>query len=160
MLRFTEIRALQGFTGGILIPMAFTYLLTHLPPAKQPIGLALFGVTATFAPSIGSTLGGWLTDNYTWQYVFYLNLVPGLLLLAAVWYAIEPEPMQLRLLKQGDWGGVVSMAIGLGSLQVVLEEGSRKDWFNSRLIVNLAVMAVIFLTIFLIIQFTRKRHEN
>ena len=150
-------RALQGFTGGILIPMAFTYLLTHLPPAKQPIGLALFGLTATFAPSIGPTLGGWLTDNYSWQYVFYLNLVPGLLLLAAVWYAIEPEPLQLGLLKNGDWGGIVSMAIGLGSLVVVLEEGNRKDWFGSSLIVNLTAIAGIFLTIFLIIQFTRKR---
>ena len=150
-------RVLQGFTGGVLIPMAFTYLLTHLPPDKQPIGLALFGVTATFAPSIGPTLGGWLTENYSWQYVFYLNIVPGLLLLAAVWYAIEPEPLQLGLLKQGDWGGIVAMAIGLGSLQIVLEEGSRKDWFNSSLIVNLTVIAGIFLTIFLIIQFTRKR---
>ncbi|MGQ9873440.1 MDR family MFS transporter [Leptodesmis sp.] len=150
-------RALQGFTGGILIPMAFTVLLTTLPPAKQPIGMALFAITATFAPSIGPTFGGWLTENFSWHYVFYINLIPGLLLLAAVWYAIEPKPMQLHLLKEGDWGGIIAMAIGLGSLQIVLEEGSRKDWFGSVLIVRLTAIAVIFLAIFFWIELTRKK---
>ncbi|MGC8711806.1 MAG: MDR family MFS transporter [Leptodesmis sp.] len=150
-------RALQGFTGGILIPMAFTVLLTTLPPAKQPIGMALFAITATFAPSIGPTFGGWLTENFSWHYVFYINLIPGLLLLAAVWYAIEPKPMQLHLLKEGDWGGIIAMAIGLGSLQIVLEEGSRKDWFGSALIVRLTAIAVIFLAIFFWIELTRKK---
>ncbi|MFB2919095.1 MULTISPECIES: MDR family MFS transporter [Aerosakkonema] len=150
-------RALQGLTGGVLIPMSFTYILTNLPPAKQTIGLAMFAITATFAPSIGPTLGGWLTENYSWQYVFYLNLLPGLLLLSAVWYAVEPQPIQLHLLKDGDWGGIIAMAIGLGSLQVVLEEGSRKDWFSSDLIVRLTVIAMIFLAIFFWIEFTRKK---
>ncbi len=63
-------RACQGFTGGVLIPMAFTVLLTRLPPSKVPIGMALFAITATFAPSIGPTFGGWLTENYSWHYVF------------------------------------------------------------------------------------------
>lgn len=150
-------RALQGFTGGILIPMAFTVVLTMLPPAKQPVGLAMFAVTATFAPSIGPTLGGWLTENFSWHYIFYLNLFPGLLLLAAVWYAIPSQPMQLGLLKQGDWWGIISMAIGLGSLQVVLEEGSRKDWFSSPLVVRLAIAAAICLAVFFWIELTRKR---
>ena len=150
-------RAFQGFTGGILIPMAFTYVLKNLPPSKQPVGLAMFAVTATFAPSIGPTLGGWLTNNYGWEYVFYLNVVPGVLLISAVWYAVKKEPMQLGLLKQGDWGGIAAMAIGLGCLQVVLEEGSRKDWFGSDLIVRLTAIAAIFLSIFFWIEFTRKR---
>jgi DHA2 family multidrug resistance protein len=150
-------RACQGFTGGILIPMSFTVLLTTLPPSKQPIGMALFGITATFAPSIGPTFGGWLTENFSWHYVFYINLIPGLMLLAAVWYAIDPRPMQLNLLKQGDWGGIIAMAIGLGSLQVVLEEGSRKDWFSSDLILRLSILAVIFLSLFFTIELTRKR---
>ncbi len=150
-------RACQGFTGGILIPMSFTVLLTTLPPSKQPIGMALFGITATFAPSIGPTFGGWLTENFSWHYVFYINLIPGLMLVAAVWYAIDPKPMQLNLLKQGDWGGIIAMAIGLGSLQVVLEEGSRKDWFGSDLILQLAMLAGVFLTIFFAIELIRKR---
>lgn len=150
-------RALQGFTGGVLIPMAFAVLLTTLPPSKQPVGMALFAITATFAPSIGPTFGGWLTENYSWHYVFYLNLVPGLMLLGAVWYAIDAKPMQLHLLKQGDWFGIGAMILGLSSLQVVLEEGSRKDWFGSGMIVRLTAIAVIFLSIFFWIELTRKQ---
>ncbi|WP_449420352.1 DHA2 family efflux MFS transporter permease subunit [Phormidium nigroviride] len=150
-------RALQGFTGGVLIPMAFTFLLTNLPPSKVPVGMAMFAITATFAPSIGPTIGGWLTENYGWEYVFYLNLIPGMLLLAAVWYAVDPQPLQIEQLKQGDWWGIISMAIGLGSLQVVLEEGSRKDWFSSDLIVRLSIISVIFLSLFFWIELTRKR---
>lgn len=149
-------RALQGFTGGTLIPSAFTLVLKKLPPRRQPIGLAIFAVTATFAPSIGPTLGGWLTENYGWEYIFYLNLIPGLLLLAGVWYGIEAEPRQLQLLRQGDWGGIIAMAIGLGSLQIVLEEGSRKDWFDSQLIVRLTAIATIFLILFFWIELKRK----
>ena len=150
-------RALQGFTGGVLIPMSFTIVLTMLPPAKQPIGMALFAITATFAPSIGPTLGGWLTDNFGWEYDFYLNIVPGLMLLATVWYTIDPKPLQLNLLKQGDWLGIISMAIGLSSIEVVLEEGNRKDWFGSAMIRQLAITGVIFISIILWVELTRKR---
>ena len=150
-------RAFQGATGGILIPMAFTNMLLSLPPSKQPVGLALFGITATFAPSIGPTLGGWLTNNLSWHYIFYLNVIPGLILIAGVWYGIKQQPAKPELLKQGDWWGILSMAIGLASLQVVLEEGSRKDWFNSSLIVYLGIIAVIFLSIFFWIELTRKQ---
>ncbi|MBD2595433.1 DHA2 family efflux MFS transporter permease subunit [Nostoc spongiaeforme FACHB-130] len=150
-------RALQGFTGGVLIPSSLTVVLTTLPPAKQSIGLAAFAITAVFAPSIGPTLGGWLTENYSWEYSFYINVFPGALMLAGVWYGIKQVPPQIQLLKQGDWWGIFSMAIGLGSLQVVLEEGSRKDWFGSPLIVRLSIIAAIFLTLFFFIELTRKQ---
>jgi MFS transporter, DHA2 family, multidrug resistance protein len=149
-------RALQGFTGGVLIPMAFTIILTSLPPAKQPIGLAAFSVTAVFAPSIGPTIGGWLTENYGWEYIFYLNVVPGLLLIAGVWYGIASKPAQPELLRHGDWWGIGSMAIGLGAIQVVLEEGSRKDWFSSVLITRLAIVGAIFFSLFLWIELTSR----
>ncbi len=150
-------RAAQGFTGGVLIPIGFTVILTTLPVSKQPIGLALFGITATFAPSIGPTIGGWLTDNLSWQYIFYLNLVPGAFLLLGVWYALPKRPMQLNMLKNGDWTGIAAMAIGLGSLEVVLEEGNRKDWFGSELIMQLAIVAAIALSLFLYVEFTRRQ---
>lgn len=149
-------RALQGLTGGVLIPMALTTILTRLPPSKQPIGMALFSITAIFAPSIGPTLGGWLTNNYGWEYIFYLNVIPGLLLITAVWYAIEAEPLQTHLLRNGDWIGIFSMLIGLGSLQIVLEEGSRKDWFSSQFIVNLSLLAAIFISLFLWMELTQR----
>jgi MFS transporter, DHA2 family, multidrug resistance protein len=150
-------RGLQGFTGGILIPMALTIVLMTLPPAKQPIGMAMFAITATFAPSIGPTLGGWLTDNLGWQYNFYLNIIPGILMLSAIAYAIPAKPMQLNLLKGGDWWGIFAMAVGLASLEVVLEEGNRKDWFSSQEITQLAVIAFAFLSAFLWIELTRRR---
>jgi MFS transporter, DHA2 family, multidrug resistance protein len=150
-------RALQGCTGGVLIPTAMTIVLTSLPASKQSIGLAAFGFSAVFAPSIGPTLGGWLTENFGWEYNFYINLIPGVLMLAGVWYGIKQENPQISLLKQGDWWGIIAMAIGLGSLQVVLEEGSRKDWFGSALIVRLTAIAVIFLAIFFFIELTRKQ---
>ncbi len=150
-------RAGQGLTGGVLIPMGFTVILTTLPLAKQPIGLALFGLTATLAPSLGPTVGGWLTDSYGWQYIFFLNLIPGLLLIAGVWYAMPQRPMQLPLLKQGDWTGIGSMAIGLAALEFFLEEGNRKDWLGSSEIQQAAIAAAIFLPIFMVIQFTKRR---
>ncbi|MEH2364795.1 MDR family MFS transporter [Nostoc sp.] len=148
-------RVLQGFTGGVLIPMGFTTVLLKLPPAKQPIGFTGFMVAATFGPAIGPTIGGWLTENYGWQYIFYVNWFPGLLLASAVWYGLEPQPLQLQLLRRGDWWGILTMAIGLACLEVVLEEGNRKDWFESDLITHLAILAAISLTIFLWIELTR-----
>ena len=75
------LRAVQGFTGGVLIPLAFTLIITLLPKAKQPVGLALFALSATFAPAIGPTIGGYLTENWGWQYIFYVNLVPGAIMI-------------------------------------------------------------------------------
>ncbi len=150
-------RALQGFSGGVLIPSAMTVVLTTLPPSKQSIGLAAFGLSAVFAPSIGPTLGGWLTENFGWQYNFYINVIPGLLMLGGIWYGIKAEKPQLNLLKQGDWWGIIAMAIGIGSLQIILEEGSRKDWFSSTLIVRLSVISAIFIGLFFFIEFTRKQ---
>ena len=150
-------RACQGFTGGVLIPIALTVVLTTLPTSLQSIGLAAFGITAVFAPSIGPSLGGWLTENFGWEYSFYLNIVPGLVMIAGVWYGIKQQRPQLQLLKQGDWWGIISMAIGLASLEVVLEEGNRKDWFGSPLIVRLSIAAAAFITLFFFIELTRKQ---
>jgi MFS transporter, DHA2 family, multidrug resistance protein len=151
------LRAFQGFAGGVLIPMAFTVIITLLPKAKQPIGLALFAVSATFAPAIGPTIGGYLTENWGWQYIFYVNLVPSTVMLAMLWFSLEGAPMRLGLLKQGDWPGIATMAIGLGSLQTVLEEGNKDDWFGSAFIVRLSVIAAVALSLFIWIELTSVR---
>lgn len=148
------LRAFQGFFGGVLIPIAFTIVITLLPKVKQPIGLALFALSATFAPAIGPTIGGYLTENWGWQYVFYVNLVPGVLMVGMLWYALERAPMRLSLLREGDWAGILTMAIGLGALQTVLEEGNKDDWFGSPFIVRLAVIAAVSLALFLWIELT------
>jgi MFS transporter, DHA2 family, multidrug resistance protein len=151
------LRAVQGFTGGVLIPMAFTLIITLLPKAKQPVGLALFALSATFAPAIGPTIGGYLTENWGWQYIFYVNLAPGALMVGMLYVSLEPKPMKLSLLREGDWPGIITMAIGLAALQTVLEEGNKDDWFGSPFIVRLSVIAAVALTAFLWIELTAKK---
>src|SRR6185503_3263378 len=142
------LRAVQGFTGGVLIPMAFTLIITLLPKSRQPVGLALFALSATFAPAIGPTIGGYLTENWGWEYIFYVNLVPGTVMLVLLWLSLEKQPMQLGLLRQGDWAGIATMAIGLSALQTVLEEGNKDDWFGSPFIVKLSIVAAVALALF------------
>ena len=151
------LRAIQGFSGGVLIPMAFTIIITLLPKAKQPIGLALFALSATFAPAIGPTIGGYLTENFGWQYIFYVNLVPGAIMLGLLWVSLDAAPMKLSLLRQGDWPGIITMAIGLATLQAALEDGNKDDWFGSPYIVHLAITAAISLSLFIVIELTTKR---
>src|SRR6202453_3210526 len=146
------LRALQGFSGGVLIPLAFTIIVAMLPPSKRPLGLAGFAITATFAPAIGPTIGGWLTDNYGWATIFYINLVPGSVMLAAVIYGLPRSSMQLNLLRRGDWLGIALMAVGLASLQTVLDEGTVYDWFGSPFIVKLSLLSGVMLTAFLALE--------
>ena len=147
-------RALQGFTGGALIPMAFSLIITILPAEKRSIGMALFGVTATFAPTIGPTLGGWLTETFSWHYVFYINVVPGLLVMWLLAEGLNKEKGDDSQLKKIDLWGMITMAVGLGSLEIMLEEGARDDWFEADYIRWLAVTAAITLFLFVRRQWT------
>ena len=98
-------------------------------------------MTATFAPSIGPTIGGWLTDNYGWQTIFFINLVPGVVMLSALTYALPRSETNFSLLRHGDWTGIALMAVGLAALQTVLDEGNVDDWFGSPFIVKLSLLA-------------------
>ncbi len=151
------LRAIQGFSGGVLIPMAFTIIITLLPKAQQSIGLALFALSATFAPAIGPTIGGYLTENWGWQYIFYVNLIPGAVMVGLLALSLDPAPMKLGLLKTGDWPGIITMAVGLGTLQTVLEEGNKEDWFGSPFILRLSVVAAVSLGLFLWIELRSAR---
>ncbi len=88
-------RAMQGFSGGALIPLAFSLVIQLLPVNKRAVGMALFGVTATFAPSIGPTFGGWLTENFSWHYIFYINIPPALLVITMIRYGLDDEKLDL-----------------------------------------------------------------
>lgn len=148
-------RALQGLTGGALIPLAFQVILS-LPPSRRTMGMALFSITATFAPAIGPTVGGYLTETFHWPVIFFLNVVPGAFMLFTVIYAIEQDKADPSLLKRVDYWGIGTMALGLSSLTIFLEEGQRKDWFGSNLIIWLGLSAVVFLASFLYIELTSK----
>src|SRR4029077_2228904 len=145
-------RGLQGFFGGVLIPMAFTLVFTKLPKGQQPVGLAMFALAVTFAPAIGPTIGGYLTENYGWQTIFFVNTAPSAAMVIALAFTLERAPMKLSILKEGDWAGIITMAIGLSALQTVLEEGNKDDWFDSPFILRLAVVATVFLAAFIAIE--------
>jgi MFS transporter, DHA2 family, multidrug resistance protein len=144
------LRALQGFSGGVLIPLALYCVIILLPERARPVGFSAFALTATFAPAIGPTIGGYITDIYGWRYIFFLNLVPGAVMLGALIYGLAPAKMQLDKFWTGDWIGVVTMGVGLGTLQVVLEEGNKDDWFGSSFIRDLTILSAVSLTAFLI----------
>jgi DHA2 family multidrug resistance protein len=137
--------------------MAFTMVVTKLPKPQQPIGLALFALAVTFAPAIGPTIGGYLTENYGWQTIFFINTIPSIVMIAALWFTLEREPMQLGLLREGDWIGIITMTVGLSALQTLLEEGNKDDWFGSAFIVHLAAIAVLFLAAFIWIELTAEK---
>jgi MFS transporter, DHA2 family, multidrug resistance protein len=149
------IRAAQGFAGGALIPLAFTIIMTKLPRSKHPVGLAVYSIAVVFAPSIGPALGGYFSDTFGWQSIFFLSLPSGLVMVAMLWYALESAPRQWHLLRQGDWLGMFTMAVGLGCLETVLEEGNKDDWFGSPFIVRLAVIAVVSLGAFIYVELKR-----
>jgi DHA2 family multidrug resistance protein len=149
-------RMMQGFTGGALIPMAMTLVMLKLPASKRAVGMAIFGLTATMAPSMGPTLGGYLTDLYGWPSVFYINWVPGVLLIAGVSWGLDRDPPNLRLLATADWLGMGFMALGLGSLTIFLEEGNSKDWFESNFIITFAALALVGILGWITTGFTRK----
>ncbi|MCK9815250.1 EmrB/QacA family drug resistance transporter [Pseudomonas chlororaphis] len=150
-------RVLQGAFGGVLIPLSFQLIVSELPAARHPLGMALFAVANNVAQAAGPSLGGWLTDAYSWRWIFYLQVPPGLLLLAAIGWSVRPQPMALEKLRQGDWGGIATMAVGLAALQILLEEGGRHDWFASSFIVNCALLAVVGLLAFVYIELRREQ---
>ena len=149
------IRAAQGFAGGALIPLAFSIIMTKLPRSRYPTGLAIYSIAVVFAPSIGPALGGYFSDTFGWQSIFFLSVPPGLVMVAMLWYSLEAAPRQWQLLRHGDWLGMLTMAAGLGCLETVLEEGEKNDWFGSSFIVRLAVIAALSLGAFIWVELKR-----
>jgi DHA2 family multidrug resistance protein len=154
LMQLIMFRAGQGFTGGVLIPTAITIVRTRLPNSQQGLGITLFGLTATFAPAIGPTVGGWLTDNFSWHYIFYLNLIPGPVAAVIQLAALPKQATRWAELPKGDWLGIGAMAIGLSSLTFVLEEGQRKEWFESSSISRLSIVAAAGVAAFILRELT------
>ncbi|MFZ2208839.1 MAG: DHA2 family efflux MFS transporter permease subunit [Porticoccaceae bacterium] len=142
-------RAIAGLAGGTFIPLSFAVILTLLPPSKQPIGIAMFSLTATQAPAIGPALGGYLTETFGWQSIFYLQIIPTSMMLTILWWGLARSQSKLHLLKNGDWLGIASLSVALGAMIITLEEGNRKDWLESEFIQRGAAVALVFFVIFL-----------
>ncbi len=136
-------RAGQGLTGGVLIPTAMTIIAARLPRAQQPLGTALFGSTVILGPVFGPMLGGWMTTQLSWHYAFFINLPVCVVLAALLLLGMPHEKPRAALLREADWAGIAGLALGLGGMTVVLEEGQRLQWFASPEICWLAAMSVL-----------------
>ncbi|WP_413061644.1 MDR family MFS transporter [Sphingomonas carotinifaciens] len=147
----------QGFTGGALIPTAMTIIATRLPRSQQPIGNALFGVTAILGPLVGPLIGGWLTENISWHYAFFINLPIGILLIVLLLVGLPHRKAHPEELFRADWLGIAGLILGLGGLTVVLEEGQREQWFESETIIILSLIAALGFVLLLAGQFLAKR---
>jgi DHA2 family multidrug resistance protein len=153
-------RILQGAGGGALQPISQAILMESFPKHKQGMAMAIFGMGVVLAPIIGPTLGGWLTDSYSWRWIFLINVPVGVLSLILTSLLIFDPPFLVRKgLKEGsriDFIGLGLLSVGLGFLQVVLDKGQREDWFESHFIVWCAAVAVIGLIAAFIWELRRK----
>ena len=150
-------RILQGAGGGALQPIAQAVLMESFPPEKRGQAMAVFGMGVVVAPIIGPTLGGWITDNYSWRWIFYINIPVGILAIFMANMFIE-DPPYIRNQRPGkiDRFGFALMAIGLGTLQLVLDKGQEEDWFHSSLITGAAIFAAVTLIAFVIWELSTK----
>ncbi len=141
-------RILQGAGGGGLQPMAQAILADTFPPEKRGLAFALYGITAIMAPTIGPTLGGWITFNYSWRWIFFINLPVGVITWLLVRRFVEDPPYLQKLRKAGvklDYVGIALLTVGVGALQVLLDKGQEDDWFGSHFITTLIIVSAVCL---------------
>jgi DHA2 family multidrug resistance protein len=141
-------RALQGFLGGSMIPMVFTTAFVFFQGKQRVIAAATIGAIASLGPTLGPTIGGWITDHYSWPWLFYVNLLPGAFVAIAVPAMVRIDRADLSLLRNGDYLGMVLMALFLGCLEYALEEGPRLDWLGDPTIVATAWISAISAVLF------------
>ncbi len=145
-------RILQGLGGGGLQPLSQAILLESFPPAEHGIAMAAFGMGVVLAPILGPVVGGWITDNWSWRWVFYINLPAGILaIILALFFIHDPAYVRKRNAGIDAWG-LFLLTLGLGCLQVVLDKGEREDWLSSDFIIALSFLAFVALVLFVIVE--------
>src|SRR3954463_2201210 len=141
-------RALQGFIGGGMIPSVFAAAFTLLPPSRRAVVSPTIGLVATLAPTIGPTVGGYISHALSWHWLFLINVFPGVLVAASAWTLIDFDKPEPGLLQKFDWLGLAGMAAFLGSLEYVLEEGPRNDWLQEDSVFVFSIVMVIGAVLF------------
>src|SRR5205814_3680826 len=149
-------RAVQGFIGGGMIPTVFATAFTIFPRPKLGVISPMIGLVATLAPTIGPTVGGYLTDALSWHWLFFINIVPGIGVTVAALMLIDFDQPDYKLFENFDWAGLLSMAGFLGALEYVLEEGPRNDWFADDSIVLFAWVSGLSALLFFYRAFTAR----
>jgi DHA2 family multidrug resistance protein len=141
-------RAIQGFIGGGMIPSVFAAAFTIFPPSKRAVVSPMIGLVATLAPTIGPTVGGYISHAFSWHWLFLVNVVPGILVAGAAWSLIDFDKPNRGLMKKFDWWGLIGMAAFLGSLEFVLEEGPNNDWLQDESVFIFAIVMAIGAIVF------------
>ncbi len=136
-------RALQGFLGGSMVPTVFTTAFMYFKGHQRIIAAATVGALSSLAPTLGPTVGGWITDHYSWHWLFFVNLVPGTLVAVAVPLLVRIDTVDLKVLRGADYLGMLLMAVSLGCLEYTLEEGPRWGWLDDPTISLTAWIAAI-----------------
>jgi len=142
-------RFIQGAGGGAMLSTSQAILVETFPPEELGLANALFGLGVVVGPTIGPTLGGWITDNYSWPWIFYVNLPIGVVAVLMA-LAFLPDARESRKIESVDWTGIALLVLGIGALQIVLERGEAEDWFAADYITALTVVAAIALTCFIV----------
>jgi DHA2 family multidrug resistance protein len=145
-------RILQGIGGGALQPISQAILLETFPPHQHGMAMAIFGVGIMFGPIIGPLLGGWITDNWSWHWIFYINVPIGFISILMVLFFIVDPPYMERLKMKIDYWGLLFLVMGVGCLQVVLDQGQREDWFSSSYITWLGYISLSSLIMFILVE--------
>ena len=135
-------RILQGIGGGAMMPISQSILLETFPPRQHGMAMAIFGVGVMFGPIIGPLLGGWITDNWSWNWIFFINIPIGIVSILMTVFFITDPPYMKRMKMKIDYWGLAFLAIGLGCLQIVLDKGQMEDWFSSGFITWLTIISV------------------
>jgi DHA2 family multidrug resistance protein len=152
-------RVLQGAGGGGLQPMAQAILADTFPPQQRGLAFALYSITAIIAPTIGPTLGGWITFNYSWRWIFFINIPVGIMTWFLVRRVVEDPPYLARIKSAGvklDYIGIALLTLGIGALQILLDRGQEDDWFGSRFITTLVITATVCLISLVIWEWFQK----
>ena len=145
-------RVMQGIGGGALQPLSQAILIESFPVGQMGMATAIFGMGVTTGPIIGPMLGGWITDNWSWHWIFFINIPIGVIaVIMAYFFIVDPPYMKRAKIKIDTWG-LALLVIGLGSLQIMLDKGQREDWFASGLIIWLAVITAVSLAFFIVIE--------
>ncbi|MFW3899500.1 DHA2 family efflux MFS transporter permease subunit [Pseudomonas bharatica] len=148
-------RVLQGVVAGPLYPMTQTLLIAVYPPAKRGMALALLAMVTVVAPIAGPILGGWITDSYSWPWIFFINVPIGLFAAAVVRQQMRTRPVHTSR-QPMDYIGLLSLIIGVGALQIVLDKGNDLDWFESNFIIVGSLISAVFIAVFIIWELTDK----
>jgi DHA2 family multidrug resistance protein len=143
-------RVLQGFGAGALQPTEQAILRETFPPNEQGMAMGLYGFAIMIGPALGPTLGGYIVDNYSWPWIFYINIPVGIVGLFMVWRVVRDPPYLVRTKGDVDYLGLGLLVLGLAALQTLLEKGEQDDWFQSKLNVSYAVVATVALVMFIV----------